>query len=722
MDVPSNVNDTQLLLALKDHCDESNRVNVNSNSAAGDGTTNNDHSNTSATANAAGQDVSMQGGNGNDTAGNVDNNNNNNATTNNNSTTNNSSTSGAIIGSVYPVEIYSSPVVEGACSAAAGDSDGIGIGGKSFNGGDGHSHSQMNSNIAASANGNGMLYHRNAWAIFESEAAKEKMLENLVRANLDANRHARDSRDVPKILELDVDCSDAYGRYDIDADGHGGTTPVQDGITPISEGGNGGNGVDDAKPVLANTKVPLKRVTVFVGTSPPVQHQQTVVLSAAVSSTKRIPKDCRVAFTIANRLDIARNVPSDLGCQGVLTKLFPTLMHDDGFILGSDDFDLNLGGRFRYSNNDENGQEYKQMIEDALDVTIAYLRRVHLFTFYNGCTFSDTVGGVLGGSHAAGTIHVRLKGADDILKKAREDNADIYDDLPMADNNDNNDNGSDSQMKDDTHDEDKTKGDSTAHSSEAKDMLVMRLDDSIDKVLESITEEMEVSSPFVVNETVDAVASEIESLEEEAKTNWINNHSVIDNDGRARCSFHFCNKLFKDQNFLQKHLLKKHPEFLQAEVAKSHDSYMMNWWDQEEIRPVPDVCIDCGPKFGILLSPVFGAAEPVCQDPEPELWREDQERIRKIEEEEERYRERHAAAEIAQQQRHSNEYYAGGSAEGGGGNGSGGGDTINTPSSNFVDVDDMKDEKVELSFENVNVVAPTSSKSNKKKKKKKKLL
>ncbi len=536
------------------------------------------------------------------------------------------------------------------------------------------------------------------------------MLDNLVRANVEANRHASDTREVPKILELDVDCSDPYGRYEIDADGRGGITPVQDGSAPSSEGGSGGG--DDSKPILTNTKVTLKRVTVFVATSPPVQHQQTVVLSAAVSSTKRIPKDCRVAFTIANRLDIARNVPSDLGCQGILTKLFPSLMHDDGFILGSDD-DFDLNGR--YGGSDENGPEYKQMIEDALDVTIAYLRRVHLFTFYNGCIFSDNVGGVLGGSHAAGTIHVRLKGADEILKKAREENADIYDDLPMADDNPN---GTDSQMKDDTNEEDnKTKGDSTAHSSEAKDMLVMRLDDSIDKVLESITEAMEVSSPFVVNETVDAVASEIESLEEKAKINWIDNHAVIDNDGRARCSFHFCNKLFKDKNFLQKHLLKKHPEFLQAEVAKSHDSYMMNWWDQEEKRPVPDVCIDCGSKFGMVLSPIFGAAEPMARDPEPDLWREDQERIRKIEEEEQRYRERLDAAESAQQQRQNNEYMGGGGSSVGGG-----GDATTMASSNFVDVDDMKDEKVELSFENVNVVAPTSSSTKKKKKKKKKLL
>ena len=71
-------------------------------------------------------------------------------------------------------------------------------------------------------------------------------------------------------------------------------------------------------------------------------------------------------------------------------KLSPTLMHYNELILGSDNFYLNLGEPFRYSNNDEHGQEYKQTVEDALNVTVAsYLRRVHLFTFYNGCTFTD---------------------------------------------------------------------------------------------------------------------------------------------------------------------------------------------------------------------------------------------------------------------------------------------------------------------------------------------
>lgn len=336
--------------------------------------------------------------------------------------------------------------------------------------------------------------------------------------------------------------------------------------------------------------------------------------------------------------------------------------------------------------------------EDVLDVAIAYLRRVHLFTFYNGCKAAENIGGCLTGNHPTSVIHLRLKGADDILKKAKEENADMYDDLPIND-------GDDSTAKDST-----MTGDESKSANEPKDMLVMRLDDCISKALEELPDDVDVVSPFVVNETVDAVATEIESLEEKTKKDWIHNHAVIDDDGRARCSFHFCRKLFKDEKFLKKHLMKKHGEYLCAETAKCHDSYMMAWWDEEVCRPVPNVLVDCGSKFGLVPRPVVGAAGPCVSDPEPELWKEDQERIRKQEEEKERYREqRAAAAEIAERNRRHGE---GGDGDRGGVNEAPGGFN----KANFVDVDDMKDEKVELSFSNIDATAPPKKKKRKKKK------
>ena len=344
-----------------------------------------------------------------------------------------------------------------------------------------------------------------------------------------------------------------------------------------------------------------------------------------------------------------------------------------------------------------------------LDISIAYLRRVHLFTFYNGCTAASNVGNCLTSSHPSSVIHLRLKGADEILQKAKEDHAEMYDDL-LTPGNDGELAAAETSMVSDDGQGEENKVD------EPKDMLVMRLDESIKDAIENLPSDADIGSPFVVNETVDAVASEIESLEAKAKREWIEKHAMIDGDGRARCSFHFCRKLFKDKSFLEKHLMKKHGEYLNAEVAKSHDGYMMKWWDEEQCRPVPRILIDCGSKFGLVPETVVGANEPCAQDPEPDLWREEQERTRQAEEEEERYREERAkAAELSERNRGYNE---GGDLDRGGGpavDGGPGGER-NFGNSNFVDVDDMKDEKIELSFNNVEAVKPPKKKKRKKKK------
>jgi len=653
MDIPSYVNDKQLLLAIREHCHHP------TNNANGASTTASDGA---------------------------------------------ASNNSPIIGNIYPIEIYSLPIIEGCCQS---------IRESFFNDDNGNTEEDCSDAISlivgecSSVNSTFKQNDRHAWVVFESEAAKDKMLDNLFRANMDANRHIRDTRDrdIPKVLELEIDCSDPYGRYDIDADGHGAAPSTatdasdEDATTPA---------VKDSSSVT--TKIPSRRVIIYLSTSPPVHEQQTVVLSAAVSSTKRIEKDCKTALTIAKRLDIVRNIPNDVGLVSILQKLFPNDFHRSYIQSAIEDQEF----------DNSTIVENKEDIEDILDVTIAYLRRVHLFTFYNGCSLANNLGSVLSGNHPVGTIHLRLKGADEILKKAREENADMYGDLPMGSEKDEKMNESTENVDDlekSNADDENTKSDSVAQSTETKDMLVMRLDDSIEKVLKPITSAMEISNSFVVNQTVDTMAQEIKEMEEKTKNDWIDNHAVIDNDGRARCSFHFCNKLFKDKSFLKKHLLKKHSEFLKAEIAKCHDSYMMNWWDKEEIRPVPEVCVDCGPKFGLMMSSVTGAANPAANDPEPELWKEEQDRIRKIEEEE-RYKEKIAIeADTMEAQRKNSGNFSSNNAGPHHHHHHHGGDII--PNNNFVDVDDMKEEKVELSFENVNVVAPSSKK---KKKKKKRLL
>merc|ERR1711884_78904 len=97
----------------------------------------------------------------------------------------------------------------------------------------------------------------------------------------------------------------------------------------------------------------------------------------------------------------------------------------------------------------------------------------------------------------------------------------------------------------------------------------------------------------------------------------------------------------------------------------------------------------CGHRFGLKPSPVLGAAEPIAEDPEPELWKREEERRLAEEKEAEARRERYNN----NQNYHNNH------------NDSSGVDMVLSDGrgqgrkSNFEDVDDMKVEKVEIAFD-----------------------
>ena len=415
-----------------------------------------------------------------------------------------------------------------------------------------------------------------------------------------------------KPVILDVECSDHYGRLEYDADGRGGAPA--DGLS-----------------------VPVRKSVVTVTRLAPHNNAQslskksknvTLTLSAALSSTQRLENDKEAAITMAQALDKTKGIAEGVCLQDILQPDWSAA--------------------------------------DMLDVAIAYLRRVHLVSFYNGCATAETVADVLLGKSAVSTIHLRLSNADELLE-------------PSNDEEEN-----------------------------SKDLLVQRLDESIAKALEECEAKSSTTlSATLVDDQTERDAEVIAAAEDDVKEKWLDDHAITDADGRARCSFRFCHKLFKDTSYLSKHLLKKHAEFLRAEQAKCHDEYMMKAWDDCEDRPVPDVMVDCGALLGCVAVKVHGKV-PDCVDPEPELWRR-QEEYRQRENEMKARRDELRQQQYQQQQRQQREQAADSHAP------------PPPPRAAFVDVDDMKEEKVELSFENVEVPDATAV-PKKKKKKKRKLL
>jgi hypothetical protein len=305
--------------------------------------------------------------------------------------------------------------------------------------------------------------------------------------------------------------------------------------------------------------------------------------------------------------------------------------------------------------------------EMMLDVAIAYLRRVHLFCFYTAESCHNFADFLI--KH--NVIYLRLENADAILKasctyQGGENDANNTDNHHLNDILEN-------------------------------DLLVQRLDKALALALEQ-SQEWETQDYF---QDVKQVAMEIQQLEKESESDWLRDHCILDDDNRARCAFRFCHKLFKDASFLYKHLLKKHKEYLLAEQAKCHDAYMMQNWDGAEERPcVPPILVDCGARFGTVSTPIFGR-DPDCVDPEPELWKREEE-----------FREQREKREAAHHPS-SSRPVAGGTRPRD--------PELTTippppPPRVFVDVDDMKEEKVELNFENIEVPEPVIQKKKKRRK------
>ena len=114
-----------------------------------------------------------------------------------------------------------------------------------------------------------------------------------------------------------------------------------------------------------------------------------------------------------------------------------------------------------------------------------------------------------------------MKGADEILAKAAEDRRNSHS-VAIAED-----------------------GETTSPDSET-DMLVKRLNDSIVRALKKVQEMAQRGPSCLIDNKTDAAIRKIETAEQASRQEWIENHVVPNEDGRVRCSFHFCHKLFKD--------------------------------------------------------------------------------------------------------------------------------------------------------------------------------
>ena len=67
----------------------------------------------------------------------------------------------------------------------------------------------------------------------------------------------------------------------------------------------------------------------------------------------------------------------------------------------------------------------------------------------------------------------------------------------------------------------------------------MHLDESIGKALVRAQSLCDRGNECIVDEATDLAAIDLEEAESRAKGTWVENHGLVDGDGRAQCSFHY---------------------------------------------------------------------------------------------------------------------------------------------------------------------------------------
>lgn len=200
--------------------------------------------------------------------------------------------------------------------------------------------------------------------------------------------------------------------------------------------------------------------------------------------------------------------------------------------------------------------------KQKLDVTIAYLRRVHHYIYYAGTQCID-MGDIL---HAHPALFCRPEATQRDLDEEKE------------------------------RLEGTNAGD---ESSESKSIGGWAA--GLDEKVQAYLSELEESTLAEKKEKEKALVGEIEAREEAALESTYSNYAEkAGDDGKHRCRL--CTKLFKALDFVKKHIRNKHPELVVDKIAEVGESYMWEQYREDPNRPLPPI-----ETTNHLHNPVLGA-------------------------------------------------------------------------------------------------------------------
>ena len=216
--------------------------------------------------------------------------------------------------------------------------------------------------------------------------------------------------------------------------------------------------------------------------------------------------------------------------------------------------------------------EFQSSPVGKLDLILAYLRRVHLVWYYGGKRFRDEA-------------HLLSVAPDLELRSAAF--------LPGG------------------------------------EQILVEIDRSIDEILraagdEAMNRRAAANEPQYIPTADERDAKQIAERTDEIMEEWVQMNLRIEVEGKARCCFKWCNKLFKGPDYLHKHLKSKHAmEANTARILAVSEPFMWTRYDAEEIsaRPLPPIEIETstGVELVSVQSIVDNLSRPLIPDLHPPM-------------------------------------------------------------------------------------------------------
>ncbi len=204
-----------------------------------------------------------------------------------------------------------------------------------------------------------------------------------------------------------------------------------------------------------------------------------------------------------------------------------------------------------------------------LDVILAYLRRVHLLSYYGGDEFKDEGDLLFSAPQVCKRVEPYKPAPADKKKEAQ-----------VAETEPEGEAGSKADSQEQTP---------AADAAKWSDWTT-RMDEKVAKLLAALRSGE--ARPEAVG--LEGAVKAQQEAEEKAKQKWLLESMSNEDEGRWRCAAEGCTKLFKSSDFLQKHLLLKHGQGLEEALRAIRQELVRQAFDADHDKPLPPVQVDKG--------------------------------------------------------------------------------------------------------------------------------